>query len=65
MRVLVRTFEVLLVDMRVPVGLSVVTVFVLVLNVFMIVQDVRMRMCHIPVSVLMGVLPTGHRLLHS
>jgi hypothetical protein len=52
-------FEITLVGVRVRVGLPVVAVFVLVLDVLMIVQDVRMCMCHIPVRVLVSVL-RGH-----
>ena len=35
-------------------------VLVLVLDVLVIVQNVRMRMCHVPVGVLMGVLIRRH-----
>ncbi len=38
---------------RVRVGLPVVAVFVFVLDVLMVMQDVRVRMRHIPVRVLM------------
>jgi hypothetical protein len=61
-RVLVNVLEILFVDVRVGVGLPVVAVFMLVLNVFVIVQDMRVRMRHIPMSVLMAVLHSGHRL---
>jgi hypothetical protein len=44
----------------VRVGLSVVTVFVFVLHVPMIVQNVRVGMGHIVVRVLMGVWCCGH-----
>lgn len=63
MRVVVRVLEFLLVDVRVRVSLSVVTVLVLVLDVVMIVQDVRVRMHHVAVRVVMGVLCRGHSLL--
>jgi hypothetical protein len=43
----------------VDVGLPVVAVLVLVFDVVVIVQDMGMRMGHIPVGVLMGVL-CGH-----
>ena len=59
-RVFVSVLKVLFVDVRVLVGLSAVTVLVLVLDVLMIVQDVRVRMRHVPVCVLMGVLCCGH-----
>ncbi|HVE95663.1 MAG TPA: hypothetical protein VNA67_01545 [Pseudonocardiaceae bacterium] len=52
--------KVLLVNMRVLMGLSVVTVLVSMLDVFMIVHGVRVRMRHVPVRVLMGVLCCGH-----
>ncbi|MGH3888098.1 MAG: hypothetical protein ACRDSZ_16310 [Pseudonocardiaceae bacterium] len=43
-------------DVRVRVRLSVVAVFVLVLDVLVLVQGVRVGMRHITVRVLMGVL---------
>jgi hypothetical protein len=58
--VFVSVLNVLLVDMWVRVSLSVMTVLVLVLDVVMIMQDVRVRMRHVPVRVLMGVLCRGH-----
>lgn len=60
MRVVVRVLTVLVVDMRVRVGLSVVTVLVLVLDMVMIMQDMSVRMRHVLVRVLMGVLCCGH-----
>jgi hypothetical protein len=59
-RVFVSVHKFIVVGMRVRVGLSVVTVFVLVLDVVMIVQDVRVRMRYVPVRVLMTVLCCGH-----
>lgn len=59
-RVFVILYETRLVGMGVGVGLPIVAVFVLVFDVVVIVQDVGMRMCHILVGVLMGVL-CGHR----
>ncbi len=56
----VSVLKVLLVNMRVLMGLSVVTVLVSMLDVFMIVHGVRVRMRHVPVRVLMGVLCCGH-----
>jgi hypothetical protein len=47
--VFVILFEVALVGMRMCVRFTVVAVFVLVLNVLMIVQVVRVCMCHISV----------------
>jgi hypothetical protein len=44
------------------VGLTVVTVFVLVLDVLMIVLNVRVGVRHVLVRVLMGVLRCGHRI---
>jgi hypothetical protein len=58
-RVFVILYEAALMGMRVVVGLPVVAVFVFVLDVFMIVQDVRVRMRHIPVRVLVCVF-RGH-----
>ncbi len=52
-------YEAVLMGVWVRVGLPVVAVFVLVLNVFMIMQDVRVRMRHIPVRVLVCML-RGH-----
>ena len=60
MRVLVSVLKVLLVNMRVLMGLSFVTVLVCMLDVFMIVHNVRVSMRHVPVGVLMGVLCRGH-----
>lgn len=60
MRVVVSVLKLLLVNVRMLVSLCVVTVFVFVLDVLMIVQDVRVRMRHVPVRVLMGVLCCGH-----
>jgi hypothetical protein len=57
--VVVILYEALLVSVRVRVGLSVVAVFVLVIDVLMIVQDVRVAMRRIAVSVFMSVL-SGH-----
>jgi len=61
--VLVSVLNVLVVDMGVSVGLSIVTVLVLVLvlDVFMIVQDMRMGVRHVIMCVLMGMLRCGHR----
>lgn len=59
-RMFVSVLKVLLVNMRVLMGLSVVTVLVSMLDVFMIVHGVRVRMRHVPVRVLMGVLCCGH-----
>ncbi|HSL09236.1 MAG TPA: hypothetical protein VK887_14865 [Pseudonocardiaceae bacterium] len=56
MRVLVNVLKVLLVDVRVRVRLSGVAVFMLVLNVLVIVQDVRVGVRHFPMRVLMRVL---------
>jgi hypothetical protein len=53
--------KVLLVDMRVGVWLPIVAVFMLVFDVLVIMQAVRVGVGHIPVGVLMGVLL--HRLL--
>jgi hypothetical protein len=58
-RVLVILFEAALVVVRVRVGLPVVAVFVFVLDVLMIMQDVRVCMRDIPVRVLVSVL-CGH-----
>lgn len=63
MCVFVNVLEGLLVDMLVRMGLFVVAVFMLVLDVLVIVQNVRVGMRHIPVRVLMGVLL--HRLPRS
>jgi len=46
--------------MWVCVGLSVVAVFVFVLDMLMIVQNVRVGMGHIVVRVLVAVLCCGH-----
>ncbi len=59
-RVFVSVFKALFVDMWVLVSLSVVTVLVRVLDMPMIVQDVCVRMCHVPVCMLMGVRCCGH-----
>jgi hypothetical protein len=59
-RVFVSVLKVLLVDMQVLMVLSVVTVLVRMLDMFMIVHNVRVRMSHVPVRVLMGVLWFGH-----
>ena len=64
MCVFVRCFQLLLVDMRVLVGVSVVAVLMLVLDVFMIVLNMRVRVHDVPVGVLMGMRCTGHQLLH-
>lgn len=53
-RVFVILYEAALMGVRVRVGLPVVAVFVFVLDVLMIMQDVRVRMRHIPVRVLRG-----------
>jgi hypothetical protein len=58
-RVFVILYEVALMGMRVCVGLPVMAVFVLVLNMVMIMQDVRVRMRHVLVGVLVSVL-RGH-----
>ena len=62
----VRVFVILdqarLVSVWMGMGLPVVAVFVLVLDVVVVVQDVGMRMRLIPMGVLMGVL-CGHHLL--
>jgi hypothetical protein len=55
-RVLVSVLKVLLVDVRVRVRLSGVAVFMLVLNVLVIVQDVRVGVRYFPMRVLMRVL---------
>ena len=55
-RVVVSVLEVAVVDMTVRVGLSVVTVF----DMLMIVQNMRVSMGHIVVRVLMIVLCCGH-----
>jgi hypothetical protein len=55
-RVLMNVLKVLLVDVRVRVRLSGVAVFMLVLNVLVIVQDVRVGVRHFPMRVLMRVL---------
>lgn len=60
MRVVVSVPEVAVVDMWMRVGLSVVTVFVLVLDMLMIMQNMRVSMGHIVVRVLMIVLCCGH-----
>lgn len=56
---LVILYEGLLVGVRVGVGLPVVAVFVLMLDVLVIVQDVRMGMGRIRMAVLVSVL-RGH-----
>lgn len=48
--------EARLVGVRVGVGLPIVAVLVLVFYVLMLMQDVGVRMRHVPVGVLMGVL---------
>ncbi len=58
-RVFVSVLKILRVDVRVRVRLSVVAVFMLVLDVLVIVQDVRVGVRHIPMCVLMGVLLHG------
>jgi hypothetical protein len=63
-RVFVILFEVVLVGMLVCVGLPVVAVLVLVLDMLMVMQDVRVCMHYIPVRVFVSVL-RGHPLLHS
>lgn len=60
MRVFVSFLKVPLVNMQVLMGLSVVTVLVGMLDVFMIVHNVRVSMRRVPVRVLMGVLCCGH-----
>lgn len=64
----VRVFVILdqarLVSVWMGMGLPVVAVFVLVLDVVVVVQDVGMRMWLIPMGVLMGVL-CGHHVLRS
>lgn len=60
MRVFVLLFEAFLVNMWVCVGLPVVAVFVLVLDVLMVVQDMRMRMRQFVVRVLVSVR-CGHQ----
>lgn len=60
MRVFVLFFEAFLVNMCVCVGLPVVAVFVLVLDVLMVVQDMRVRMRQFVVRVLVSVW-CGHR----
>jgi hypothetical protein len=62
--VFVILYEATLMGMRVRVGLPVVAVFVLVINVFMIMQDVRVCMRRISVRVLVSVR-CGHPLLRS
>jgi hypothetical protein len=64
-RVLVRVLEVFVVGMRVRMVLSVVTVFVFVLDVVMVVQDVRVCMRQVPVRVLLTVSAAVIYLLHS
>lgn len=59
MRVFVSVLKVLLVDVRVRMFLSGVAVFMLVLDVLVIVQDVRVGVRHILMCVLMGVLLHG------
>jgi hypothetical protein len=61
-RVFVILDQALLVSVWMGMGLPVVAVFVLVLDVVVVVQDVGMRMRLIPMGVLMGVL-CGHHLL--
>lgn len=60
MCVFVSFLKVLLVNMQVLMGLSVVTVLMRMLDVFMIVHNVRVSMRHVLVGVLMGVLCRGH-----
>lgn len=55
MCVIVSVLKVGVVDMRVFMGLSVVTVFVLVLHMLMIMLEVSVRVRHILVRVLMSV----------
>lgn len=52
----VNVLGVLVVDMRVGMWLPFVVVFMLVLDVLVIVQDVPVGVCHVSVRVLMGVL---------
>jgi hypothetical protein len=54
-RVFVILHEARLMGVRMRVTLPVVTVLMLVLDVVVIMQDVRMRMSHIPVAVLVSV----------
>jgi predicted Co/Zn/Cd cation transporter (cation efflux family) len=49
-----------LVGVGVGVGLASVAVFVLVFDVVVVMQDMGMRMCDIPVGVLMDVLGSHH-----
>jgi hypothetical protein len=62
----VRVFVILdqacLVSVWMGMGLPVVAVFVLVLDVVVVVQDVGMRMRLIPMGMLMGVLCGHHSL---
>lgn len=58
-RVFVILYEAGLMGVRVRVGLPVVAVFVFVLNVVMIMQEVRVCMRRIPVRVLVCML-RGH-----
>lgn len=55
-RVFVILFQALLVNMSVRMRLAVVAVIVLVLNVVMIMQDVRVSVRHSTVGVLVRVL---------
>lgn len=55
-RVFVDVLELLLVNVWVGVRVSVVAVFMLVLDVIVIMQGVRVGVRHIPMRVLMGVL---------
>lgn len=52
-------YEVSLMNVRMHVSLPAVTVLMLMLNVLMLVQNVRVRMRYIPVAVLVSVL-RGH-----
>jgi hypothetical protein len=61
--VFVSVLNVFLMDMWVLVSLSVMAVLMLVLDVVMIMQGVRVRMRHILVRMLMSMLCCGHRLL--
>jgi hypothetical protein len=58
-RVFVILYEAVLMWVRVLVGLPVVAVFVFMLDMFVIMQCMRVGMRHIPVRVLMGML-SGH-----
>lgn len=55
MRVIVSVLNVAVVDMRVLVGLSIVAVLMCVLDMLMIMLEMRMRVRHVPVRMLMSV----------